>query len=347
MSALDPARYEIVPIGILKSGKWLSGPGTMAQLEKAADPLLLRRDSSGQAVQASDSGNLPAPTSMPEESLLDQLDVIFPVLHGPYGEDGTVQGLLDLLRIPYVGCGVLASSVGMDKIIFKQIMIANRIPVVPYEMILRKEVDENMKRVLDRLESRFSFPVFCKPANMGSSVGITKCNDTEELKEGLMEAAKYDCRILVESGVKNAREVEVSVLGNEDPEASVPGEVIPSRDFYDYASKYMDAGQDASELIIPAKLPAETTTICRNLAIRSFQAIDGAGMARVDFLLDESGQELFVNEINTIPGFTSISMYSKLWAASGLTYPELIDRLIELAFKRFKDRNRNQIGHTP
>ncbi len=339
--SLDPSRYTVIPIGITKSGCWISGPGTMNQLIAAADPRLLGPgigDPFEQTHQDNSSG-----TMIPRDSDFRELDIIFPVLHGPFGEDGTVQGLLDLIQIPYVGCGVLASSVGMDKILFKQVMMAENIPVAPYLSVLRNSMGTEMDAILDASERILEWPVFCKPANMGSSVGISKCSSRDDLRTGLETAAKYDRRILLEKGVPNAREIEISVLGNDQPEASVAGEIIPSREFYDYSSKYIDNGETASDLIIPAPLTPDQNRICRDIAVKAFQAVDGAGMARVDFLLDNKTGDIFLNEINTIPGFTSISMYAKLWQASGLDYPALLDRLIELAIERFNDRKRNQV----
>jgi len=271
-------------------------------------------------------------------SPLASLDVVFPVLHGPYGEDGTVQGLLELADIPYVGAGVLASAVGMDKAVMKDIFKAHDLPITRHQVILRKTWEADPARVVREAESAFGYPCFIKPACLGSSVGVTKAHDRAELEAGLAEAARYDRKLIVEEAVPHAREIECSVLGNDDPLASVPGEVIPSREFYDYAAKYLD---NASQLLIPAPLPSALTARIRALAIAAFKAIDCAGMARVDFLLDGLNGELYLNEVNTIPGFTAISMYPKLWEASGISYPELIDRLIALALERHADRARS------
>lgn len=282
------------------------------------------------------------------------LDVVFPVLHGPYGEDGTVQGLLELAGLPYVGAQVTASAVAMDKVIFKDIMRAHGIPVVEHVVVKRRAWGSQPEDLLDRIEQQFSYPVFTKPANLGSSVGVAKCRDRSELRAGLDDAARYDRKILVEPAVPAAREIEVSVLGNDDPMASIAGEIIPSREFYSYEAKYLDEGDDASQLLIPAPLSVAMMQRVQDLAVRAYRAIDCAGMARVDFLLsaDEPAgaggrDQLYVNEMNTIPGFTKISMYPKLWEASGVPYPELIDRLIELALERHRDKARTEVSYQP
>jgi D-alanine-D-alanine ligase len=270
---------------------------------------------------------------------LFELDVIFPVLHGTYGEDGTLQGLLEMASIAYVGAGVLASAAGMDKALFKDVMRANGLPVVESLTVTRRQIEHELPGVIAQAEQLDQYPLFTKPANLGSSVGITKCRSRSDLVEGLMEAAAYDQRVLIEHAVPNAREIEVSVLGNDQPQASVPGEVRPSGDFYTYDAKYID---ERSQLIIPAVLPAALEERIRQLAVAAFRAIDGAGMARVDFLLNDATQEVYIGEINTIPGFTRISMYPKLWEASGLPYAALIDRLIELAIERKREIDRTQ-----
>jgi D-alanine-D-alanine ligase len=281
---------------------------------------------------------------VPRASSLNELDVVFPVLHGPYGEDGTVQGLLELAGIPYVGAGVTASSVAMDKIIFKDVMKAHNLPIVPHMYYLRGRWQREQEAVLDEIEAHLEYPVFTKPANLGSSVGILKCHDRAGLVAGLNEAARYDRRLLVEHAVPNVREIEVSVLGNDDPIASLPGEIRPKREFYDYVAKYIDGGDEASELLIPAPLSEERTAYVRSLAVRIYSAIDCAGLARVDLLLDDESKQLFVNEVNTLPGFTSISMYPKLWEATGVPYSELISRLIDCALERHQDRQQSQTG---
>jgi D-alanine-D-alanine ligase len=311
MNAMDESKYEIVPIGITKEGRWIASSGGPGGVRMA------------------------------------ELDVVFPVLHGTFGEDGTVQGLLELAGIPYVGAGVLGSVLGLDKIAFKDVMRAHGLPIVDDVVLKRKEWDADPDGVMDRVEAELDYPVFVKPANLGSSVGISKCHDREELARGLAEAARYDRKLLVEVAVPAAREIEVSVLGNDEPIASVPGEIIPSREFYSYESKYIDDGDEASKLLIPAPISPEMTARVRDLAVRVYEAIDCNGMARADFLLSGETGELYISEVNTIPGFTSISMYPKLWEASGLAYPELIDRLIELALERHRDKQRSETCYQP
>ncbi len=343
LAVLDPNKYEVIPIGITQQGVWVSG-------KNSAGASLL------DALWEHKTEGLTRVTLLPELGqnmlyalretaegtrleALASLDVIFPVLHGTFGEDGTVQGLFELANIAYVGANVLGSAVGMDKALFKDVMRANGIPVVPSMLTTRGEIEKNPPAVIAAAEALAGYPLFTKPANLGSSVGITKCRNRSDLYEGLMEAAAYDQRVLVEQAVVNAREIEVSVLGNDDAQASVPGEILPSGDFYTYEAKYPD---DRSELIIPAKLPEETAARVRELAVRAFKAVGASGMARADFLLDPRTQEVFLGEINTIPGFTRISMYPKLWEASGLPYAQLVDRLIELAMECKADRDRTE-----
>jgi D-alanine-D-alanine ligase len=263
------------------------------------------------------------------------LDVIFPMLHGPYGEDGTIQGLLELANVPYVGCGVLASAVGMDKAMMKIAFAGRGLPSCAYRVVLRHEWEKQPEAIVVDLEKALRFPMFVKPANLGSSVGISKAKDAAGLREAMTLAGSYDRKIVIEAAVPNAREIECAVLGNDEAEASVAGEIIPSREFYDYEAKYLDEG---SKAVIPADLPKKTADQVRKLAVEAFKAIDGAGMSRVDFLLERGTSRLFVNEVNTIPGFTTISMFAKLWAASGVDYPTLLDRLIALAVQRHADK---------
>ncbi len=329
MRALDPARYDIVPIGITHDGRWLTAGDPMARLAAG--------DADAVATGAEDGAGrelVPGATG----AQLPTLDVIVPVLHGPYGEDGTVQGLLELADLPYVGCGVLASALAMDKIAAKHVYMAAGLPVAAFVALTRREWETAREAALDRVEATLDYPVFVKPANLGSSIGIGKATDRAELAAALNEAACYDRRLLVEAAVPHAREIECSVLGNDDPIASVPGEVVPSNEFYDYSAKYIDG---CSELHIPASLPAETARRIREMAMQAFQAVDGAGLARVDFLVNGATYEIILNEINTMPGFTDISMYPKLWEATGLPYPELVDRLIELALERHADKGRS------
>jgi D-alanine-D-alanine ligase len=326
VGAFDPLRYDVTLLAIDKQGRWLAG-------EDAAGLLA-----------APGSAHTETPGSLvPQAESLRSLDVIFPVLHGPLGEDGTVQGLLELADIPYVGCGVTASAVGMDKATCKAVFAAHGLPQAPYLTLKRLRWQTDPEAVLDAIESRLPYPVFVKPANLGSSVGVGKAADRASLRQALDEAARYDRKLVVEQGI-DAREIEVSVLGNDEPVASLPGEVIPSREFYDYTAKYID---DDSRLLIPAPLTPELTAEVQQVAVAAFLAIDGAGMARVDFLLDRQTGQIYLNEVNTIPGFTSISMYPKLWAASGLPFAQLVDRLIELALERHQDKSRSETSFSP
>ena len=283
-----------------------------------------------------------APTRRASDRAIN-VDVIFPVLHGTFGEDGTIQGLLELADIPYVGAGVLGSAAGMDKDIMKSLFRAAGLPIVKHVTVLRSEWEFSSKKVQKLVESKLRYPVFVKPANLGSSVGISKARNRNELGAAIEEAARFDRKIVIEEGVggknRKSREVECSVLGNDRPEASVPGEIVPSAEFYDYSAKYLDEG---SQLIIPAKLTKAETKKVQQLAIASFKAVDCSGLARVDFLMDPKSRKIYVNEINTMPGFTSISMYPKLWAATGVSYPELIERLIQLGRERHAEKKKNQ-----
>ncbi|MGD2048700.1 MAG: D-alanine--D-alanine ligase [Chloroflexota bacterium] len=329
MAALNRDKYEIEMIGITRTGKWLTG-NVAAALEDGlvaeARPATLLPDPDNSTLMQLNTEN----RHVSSLSEVATLDIVFPVLHGPYGEDGTVQGLLELAGIPYVGAGVVGSAVGMDKAIFKAVMVAHGLPVLPWVLVLSSEWFQDQERILQKVESTLEYPVFTKPANLGSSVGICRCTNRSELVAGLDDARRYDRRLIVEQGV-DGRELEVSVLGNDHPIASVVGEIKPRRTFYDYVAKYIS---DDSELIIPAELDLDTTAQIQQMAVQAFQAIDGAGLARVDFLLDKDDGRIYINELNTIPGFTRISMYPKLWEASGISYPELLDRLIELALER-------------
>jgi D-alanine-D-alanine ligase len=324
MSNLDPHRYRIEAIGIGKDGRWWHGPGALAKLMAEADPA--RLPASAAQVAAGPVREL-GRVGIPGWEL-PACDVVFPVLHGPYGEDGTIQGLLELAGRPYVGCRVAASAVGMDKGLMKAAFTAAGLPVLPWLLIRRSELTD-IATLCERIETVLHFPMFVKPANLGSSVGVSKVRHRAELIAGLQEAACYDRRIIVEQGI-SAREIEISVLGNEQIAASIPGEIIPAGEWYDYHSKYIDGG---SQTIVPADLSQAQIAEVQALAIRAFQAIDGAGLARVDFLLDREQGTLWLNEVNTMPGFTPISMYAKMWDASGLPYPQLLDRLVELAFE--------------
>jgi D-alanine-D-alanine ligase len=340
MNAIDKSRYEVVPIGITKDGRWLA----------AGDPM--KALASGDSSESHHAALLaePSPQGLmrleeQEQSLtaiqVSQLDVIFPVLHGPYGEDGTVQGLLELAGIPYVGAGVMASAVGMDKVIFKDIMHAHELPMAPFLVVKRKALEQHPDQVVARIEAEIGYDCFVKPANLGSSVGITKAHNRAELHTALQDAARYDRKLIVEVAV-DAREIEVSVLGNDEPIASVPGEVVPGNEFYDYAAKYIDGD---SALLIPAPIPPEMAETVRRMAVQAYLAIDCSGMARADFLLDRATGQVYINEVNTLPGFTPISMYPKLWEATGISYPELIDRLIQLALERQADKERSATSY--
>ncbi len=344
---LDKGRYEPVPIRIEKDGRWVIADRLPAS-SSAAEVIEQGKLSAGQRLSRGgreahlvaypseeqiltiERGNTPSITGL-------GLDVVFPVLHGPYGEDGTVQGLLELANIPYVGAGVLASAVGMDKAVSKLVFIATGLPIAKYLVVLRQTWSEQPSRISGAVASELGYPVFVKPANLGSSVGISKAKNPAELKTAIDLAGEYDRKIVIEAAVPNAREIEVAVLGNDHPEVSAPGEVIPSREFYDYEAKYLD---DDSRVIIPADLPAKVAAEVQRLAVEVFLALDCAGMARVDFLMDAKSGKIYLNEINTIPGFTTISMYSKMWEASGVSYPQLLDKLIALARARHAEKQR-------
>jgi D-alanine-D-alanine ligase len=326
LAHLNVDRYEVTPIGITRQGEWFAGPLALETLERG-------RTTGLQKVilpaSPADAGLYRwTPANSPE--VLEAIDVAFPMLHGTFGEDGSIQGLLELAELPYVGAGVLASAVAMDKALFKSLMRAHGLPVVEWAVFAAGDVRDKPESVLDAAEKVGAYPLFVKPANLGSSVGISKVRSRSDLVEGLMDAARYDRRVMVERGIE-AREIEVSVLGNDSPRASVPGEVIPSDDFYSYRAKYLD---DRSQLVIPAPLDAQQAEDAQRMALESYRAIDGAGMARVDFLLERPTGRLYLSEINTIPGFTSISMYPKLWEASGIGYEQLMDELIDLAMER-------------
>lgn len=373
VNAIDKTKYEVVPIGITKDGRWLTaehaerllkgkgedGVGATQTRLRAGDP----EATPGAAVLATGesvvvppeparrgAGLVPFQTDANLRRASDRainVDVIFPVLHGTFGEDGTIQGLLELADIAYVGAGVLGSSAGMDKDIMKSLFRAAGLPTVKHVTILRGQFEswskEAPKKLQRLVESKLKYPVFVKPANLGSSVGISKAHDPKELGPAIAEAAKFDRKIVIEEGVggkKNqAREIECAVLGNDDPKASIAGEIVPCKEFYDYDAKYLAEG---SELVIPAKITKAEMKTLQRLAIAAFQAVDCAGLARVDFLMDPKSRRIYVNEINTMPGFTAISMYPKLWGASGVSYRELIDRLIQLGIERHEDKKRNQ-----
>jgi D-alanine-D-alanine ligase len=372
LHAIDKEKYEVVPIGITKDGRWLTSADAENLLtgKLVLEPRQLRAGdpdtTSPAAVLARGEAVVVPPEPVHRQTGLVpfqtdaalmrrasdraiNVDVIFPVLHGTFGEDGTIQGLLELADIPYVGAGVLGSAAGMDKDIMKSLFMASGLPIVKHVTILRSAWESDRKSTQKLIEKKLKYPVFVKPANLGSSVGISKAHDRKELGPAIEEAAKFDRKIVIEQGVGGnkgkAREIECSVLGNDNPAASVPGEIVPGKEFYDYTAKYLDEG---SQLIIPAKLSKAQTKTVQELAVKAFQAVDCSGLARVDFLMEpggssgKSGGKIYLNEINTMPGFTSISMYPKLWAASGLGYADLIDRLIQLALERHTDKKKNQ-----
>ena len=332
MAALDRSKYEVVEIGIGRTGRWLVG-GAMEALESGepenAQPIALLADPEMDGLVRLNG----ADNAQVSELEAGGLDVIIPILHGTYGEDGTVQGLMELADMPYVGAGVVGSAVGMDKAIFKMVMTANGVPILPWQLVTAPTWQKAPGQVIQALEAELEYPMFTKPANLGSSVGICKCDDRDGLIAGLNEAFMYDRRVVVEQGA-DIRELEVAVLGNSEPEASIVGEIRPRRDFYDYEAKYIT---DDSELLIPAPLTEAESDEVRRLALLAYKAIDCAGMGRVDLLMEKASGKLYLNEINTIPGFTSISMYPKLWEASGLPYSQLLDRLIELALERHEE----------
>jgi D-alanine-D-alanine ligase len=347
LRVLDPAKYEVVPIGITREGQWRVG-STPRELAGEPERVLQRVLGEGRPVTASADPRgpllFPATRSASRRPMAGaNLDVVFPLLHGTFGEDGTVQGLLELAGVAYVGAGVLASATGMDKDVMKRLFRDAGLPVVPWLVVLQRDWARERSRWQRRIAREIGYPLFVKPANLGSSVGISKVHGPRELVAAIDLAARYDRKIVVEAAV-DAREIECSVLGNDRPQASAPGEVIPVNEFYDYEAKYLKEG---SEIVIPARLGSRLTREVRRLAVRAFAAIDCAGMARVDFLLDRRTGALFVNEINTIPGFTPISMYPKMWEASSVPYSELIDRLIHLALERHADRQRSAFRYRP
>ncbi len=339
INAMDESKYEIVPICITPEGSWLISEGVRSLLPASLmasnhrEPVAILCDPTRQGLTRLEAGNLDR----------EPLDVIFPVLHGTYGEDGTIQGLLEMAGVPYIGCGVLASACGMDKVVMKQLFEQAGLTTTGYEWFLRSSWETDPEAVTEQVSRSLGYPVFVKPANLGSSVGISKAEDRGELRDAIDDAARYDRRIIVERAIKG-REIEVSVLGNDNPMASLPGEIVAGHEFYDYEDKYID---NISKTVIPAELPEQITEQIQRDAIRAFQAIDGAGLARVDFFVERESSRVIINEINTMPGFTSISMFAKMWEASGISYSELIDRLIALALERHRDKSRNLTSYEP
>jgi D-alanine-D-alanine ligase len=334
LEQLASEKYEVTQIGITTEGEWYTGKDTLQAL--------MNED----AASLSQAAMLPIPSRSglylledgDKLNLLTALDVVFPVLHGTFGEDGTLQGMLEMADMAYVGAGVTGSAVGMDKAIFHDVMQANDIPVVDTVLVLRSEIEDDMEAVLDRVEKLGAYPYFTKPANLGSSVGVSKVKNRSDLVEGIMEAAEYDRRLIVQKGI-HAREIEVSVMGNDKPLASACGEVVPGEEFYSYEAKYHD---DSSQTLIPANIPEDTAEKIRSLAVRAYLACDLAGLARVDFFLEKETGEVYLNELNTIPGFTQISMYPMLWEASGVSNQGLVDKLIEYALERKAQRDRTK-----
>jgi D-alanine-D-alanine ligase len=348
LKAIDRKKFAVAPIGINKAGHWLTSGAAQGLLEGtgAGEPEVLAPEPAATPAALS----LPGPAALDSHAALggQALDVVFPVLHGTFGEDGTIQGLFELAGIAYVGSGVLGSAAGMDKDVMKRLFAEARLPIVKHVTVLRAEWERSPRKAIEQVEAGLKYPVFVKPANLGSSVGISKVHDRKELGPALTLAAKYDRKLVVEQGVgakirrggqaAKARELEVAVLGNDDPRASVVGEIIPGKEFYDYEAKYLSEGSVA---VIPAKLSRAETKQVREMAVAAFRACDLSGLARVDFLMEPDGKRrIYLNEVNTLPGFTQISMYPKLWEATGLPYTELITRLIELALERQEEKRR-------
>ena len=344
--ALNKNKYKVVPIGITKKGQWIAGVEAVKFLKKGIKKLpfksvLAPDPTENGLVKVKERGLIPVSR---QKSTMTSIDVIFPLVHGTYGEDGKLQGLLEMTNLPYVGANVLGSALGMDKIIQKKLFRELDLPVVNFVWFLSKEWGVNKKVIINYIEKKLKYPMFSKPANSGSSVGIGKCHNQKELILGINDACQYDRKIIVEQGIENISEIEVSELGNDSPKASVPGEIIASNEFYDYDAKYVDG---KSQAIIPAKLPSKVIAEIQKIALAAFKALDLSGMARVDFLVTQKSHKIYLNEVNTLPGFTSISMYPKLWQASGLPYDKLLDKLIELALERHQEKNSLATAYQP
>lgn len=342
IKALDKAKYEVVPIGITKKGKWLTTSNPLTTLKSGGN---LSLDTENIITPDATRGQLIAIKKKyfaTPYSNKPKLNLIIPILHGTYGEDGTIQGLFELANIPYVGANTLASAIGMDKIIQKQLFIQAGLPVVNFIHLLSKNQKKESTQIFKEV-NKLGYPVFVKPANLGSSVGISKAHNKNGLRKAIGYAMQYDRKIIIEKAVSNPREIEIAVLGNDSPQASVAGEIIASGEFYDYDAKYVDG---KSRTVIPADIPEKTSDTMREMAIRAFKTIDCSGMARVDFLLTKNGK-IYISEVNTIPGFTTISMYPLLWKASGLAYPKLLDKLIALALERHKEKSTLQTSYKP
>jgi D-alanine-D-alanine ligase len=337
IAALQQAGHDVVPIGITRAGRWLVGGDPHRALSSGdaggEQPVSMLPEPGGAGLVA-----LGGAHGSLSKASVGTLDVLFPVLHGTYGEDGTVQGLFELAAVPYAGAGVLGSALGMDKVVQKALWRGLGLPVVEHLSVRRRDFERDSEAVMDRVEQALDYPCFTKPANLGSSVGVSKARNRTELQLGLQQAARYDAKLIVERAI-DARELECGVLGNDEPMASVVGEIVAGAEFYDYRAKYLDAG---SQAIIPADIDADLASRVQRLAIEAFKAVDAAGLARVDFFLDRANGQLYINEINTMPGFTEISMYPKLWQASGVSFSELVTRIAELGMQRFAERARNQ-----
>ncbi len=328
---LNKNKYEVIPVGITKKGSWVAGITPEKVLKhgfpKNLPSITLPPDPEKQKLINPAEGTV----------YVSHIDVVMPLLHGTYGEDGTVQGLLELADLPYTGSGVAASSLAMDKVLCKALLAKHGFPQARYLYFLRKEWEQNKEHIFRKIENEIGYPCFVKPANLGSSLGISKVHNRQDLSPAINEAAKYDRKIIVEENI-DGREIEVAVLGNDDPRASIPGEIVPCNEFYDYRAKYLDGN---SQLLIPAKLPADTVNAVKHMAESAFKVVDCAGFARIDFFLENNSNRILINEINTIPGFTKVSMFPKLWEASGIPYAKLLDLIIEYALERHEDKNRS------
>lgn len=330
--AVDQEKYDIVCIGITKQGQWMIYDGPIesienGQWEKIAQDLYRQRPDLYTINLIGDGS-----------ALRDKVDIVFPVLHGPYGEDGTIQGLFEMVDVPYVGADVLGSVTAMDKACSKILFEKEKLPICNYSVVYRKDFDKNFQTIIEDIERAFNYPVFIKPANLGSSVGISKARNQNELAEALLEASQYDRKIIIEEFI-NCREIETGVIGNDDPKVAAVGEIIPSKEFYDYEAKYFDGGK--SKICIPANITKEQEDIIRALAIDAYKALDCCGFARVDFFISKDTDKIYINEINTIPGFTPFSMFPLLWEEKGVEYSKLIDQLIDYGFKKYEEKNRN------
>lgn len=342
MAALQQAGHEVVPIGITSEGRWLVGGDPLQALSSGTaggerTVTMLPEPGRTGLVPLNDREDALEPLQLQPGAVVGSVDLLFPVLHGTYGEDGTVQGLFELAAVPYAGAGVLGSALGMDKVVQKTLWRGLGLPVTDFVSVRRRDFEHDPERILSELEASLGYPCFTKPANLGSSVGVSKANNRQELELGLQTACRYDAKLIVERGV-DARELEVGVLGNDEPIASVVGEILPGAEFYDYRAKYIDSG---SRAVIPADISPEVAREVQHLAVRAFKAVDGSGLARVDFFLERNSAKLYLNEINTMPGFTRISMYPKLWEASGVPFDELVSRIAELGLERASERARN------